>query len=207
MRLARRQLLKGSVALALARCAAAPRVQRAAFIQGNEPVYVIATGWHTEIGLPAARITSPLAALRSDFPAADTLEFGWGEQEFYMNPDPSIADMLRAAVPGPSVMLVRPLDQPPPAALGAPSRVVTLLASSEGFSRICDYVWGFIARDAAGQPRRIGPGPYGFFYASDGTYDLAHTCNTWTAEVLQAGGFPVHPDGVITADGVMDQIA
>ncbi len=70
-------------------------------------------------------------------------------------------------------------------------------------------VWGSFAKDADGRPRRIGPGPYGdsVFYASDGTYDLARTCNTWTAEVLQAGGFPVNPTGVITADGVMDQIA
>jgi hypothetical protein len=112
-------------------------------------------------------------------------------------------------LPGPSVMLLRPLHRPPPEALGAPARVVTLLASGEGFARICDYVWGFLAKDPTGRPRRIAPGPYrdSAFYASDGTFGLTHTCNTWTAAALREGGFPVHPDGVITAEEVMEQIA
>ena len=208
MHLARRTLLTGSLALPLAHCAAPPPLPRAALVQGAEPLYVIANGWHTDIGLPASRITAPLAALRTDFANAQSLLFGWGHREFWMDPDPGLGELLRATLPGPSVMLVRPLNRPPPEAFPAPARVVTLLASTAGFARLCDYVWDFLAKDPAARARRIGPGPndYGAFYASDGTYDIAHTCNTWTAEVLRAGGFPVLTDGVITAAGVMDQI-
>jgi uncharacterized protein (TIGR02117 family) len=202
-------VLTGSLALPLANCTAAPPVRRAELVQGSEPVYVIAAGWHTDIGLPVLRITAPLGSIRSDFPDAQWLEFGWGQREVYMNPEPSLGELLRSALPGPSVMMVRSLPRPPPEALGAPARVVTLLASTEGLARLCDYVWDFLAKDPAGRPYRVGPGPCGdcVFYASDGTYDLNHTCNTWTAEVLRAGGFPVNPEGVITAGEVMQQIS
>ena len=205
VRLARRALF----ALPLARCATPPPVPRSALVQGDVPVYVIAMGWHTDVALPAARLTPPLGIMRADFPRAEWLEFGWGQHDVYMTATPSSGEFLRATVPGPSVMLVRPLSQPSPEGLGAPARVVMLQASSAGFAHLCDYIWGFLAKDPAGQPRRIGGGSCGdcLFYASDGTYDLSHTCNTWTAEVLRAGGFPVQSQGVITADAVMGQIS
>jgi len=120
VQLARRRLLTASLALPLAHCATAPPVPPAALVQGAEPVYVIATGWHTDIGLPAAQLPAPLAALRSDFPGAQSLLFGWGHRAFWMDPDPGLGELLRAALPGPSVMLIRPLDRPPPEALPAP---------------------------------------------------------------------------------------
>lgn len=206
MRLSRRQILAGT--LALARCASAPPPARPAWAVGGEPLYVIATEWHTEIGLSASLVTAPLAQVRADFAGADSLIFGWGQRDFYMDPNPSLGVMLRAAFPGPSVMLVQPLRNPPPLALGPPSRVVTLHTSDEGMARLCDYIWGFLAKDANGRATRTGPGPCEGceFYASDGTYDLHHTCNTWTAETLRAGGFPVDPDGVITSAALMRQI-
>jgi uncharacterized protein (TIGR02117 family) len=202
-------MLSGSLALPLAGCAAPPRVPRADLARGTEPVYVIAEGWHTDICLPAARIPAPLNALRADYPRAEWLEIGWGQRDVYMTPEPSLAETLRAIMPGPAVALVRPLLAPTQEGLGAPAQVVMLRASPEGFSRICEAVWASFSKDADGRPRRIGPGACGdcLFYGSDGTYDLAHTCNTWTAEMLRAGGFPVSTEGVITSAEVMDQIS
>jgi uncharacterized protein (TIGR02117 family) len=209
LQLRRRHLLAGSLALPLARCASPPRVAQAELVRGTEPVYVIAEGWHTDICLPAARIPAPLDALRADYPRAEWLEIGWGQRDVYMTPNPSLLEELRATMPGPAVALVRPLLEPTPAGLGDPAaQVVRLLASQDGFARLCDALWASFARDAGGRPRRIGPGQCGdcLFYASDGTYDLAHTCNTWTAEMLSAGGFPVRTQGVIRASEVMQQI-
>jgi uncharacterized protein (TIGR02117 family) len=202
-------LLLGSLALSLARCAAPPRVARGELTRGTEPVYVIAEGWHTDICLPAARIPAPLNALRADYPRAEWLEIGWGQRDVFMTPEPSLAEMMRACLPGPAVALVLPLLAPTPEALRTPAQVLMLRASTAGFARLCDAVWGYFAKDTEGRPRRIGPGACGdcLFYASDGTYDLAHTCNTWTAEMLRAGGFPVTTVGVVTAADVMDQIS
>jgi hypothetical protein len=67
---------------------------------------------------------------------------------------------------------------------------------------------GSLAKDAAGMPRRLGPGPdpQSVFYAATGTYDLSHTCNTWTAEALRAAGAPVSAAGVVFAGQLLDQL-
>jgi hypothetical protein len=44
------------------------------------------------------------------------------------------------------------------------------------------------------------------FYAATGTYDLSHTCNTWTAEALRAAGAPVSAAGVVFAGQLLDQL-
>jgi len=55
---------------------------------------------------------------------------------------------------------------------------------------------------------RIGTGPYpqSVFYTSTGTYNLGHTCNTWTAEALRVAGLPVNAAGVVFAGQVLDQL-
>jgi len=177
-------------------------------VLGNEPVHVIEAGWHTEIGLETARGTAPLKSVSIEFPSGPALTFGWGQRDFYMDPNPSLALMLRAAFPSPSVMLVRPLALPPPAAFGAPTRVVTLHTSGNGMARLCDFIWASFAKNSAGSIVDAGSGPCDGceFYESGGTYDLNDTCNTWTAQALRAAGFPIDADGVITAGAVMDQI-
>jgi len=59
-----------------------------------------------------------------------------------------------------------------------------------------------------GTSRRIGTGPYpqSASYASSGTYNLAHTCNTWTAEALRTAGLPVNAAGVVFSGQVLDQL-
>lgn len=201
-----RRTIVAALLLSLARCAA-PLTARPVPILGNEPLYVIEAGWHTEIGLETSRLTTPLASILADFPSAHALTFGWGQRDFYMDPNPSLAVMLRAAFPGPSVMLVRPLATRPSAAFAPPTRVVTLRISDDGMGRLCDFVWRSFARDIGGSTIRAGTGPCDGceFYASGGTYDLNDTCNTWTAQALRAAGFPIDTD-VIRAREVMDQI-
>src|SRR5882757_9034127 len=76
----------------------------------EEVIYVVAGGWHTELALPMSAIVGPLAALKPSFTNAKYLVFGWGARDYYMARDPGLDDLLRAAVPGPAVMLVIPLQ-------------------------------------------------------------------------------------------------
>ena len=152
-------------------------------------------------------ISGPLAALKVAFPTARHLVFGWGARDYYMAQNPGIADLLRAAVPGPAVMLVIPLQASPEAVFGA-STAFSIPAPQEGIQRLSQFLWDYLAADEQGSPRRVGIGPYqqSVFYASAGTYNLGHICNTWTAEALGVAGFPETASGVVFAGQVLDQL-
>jgi uncharacterized protein (TIGR02117 family) len=173
----------------------------------NEAIYVIAGGWHTELALPMAAISGRLAALKRGFAKARYLVFGWGARGYYMARHPGLGDLLRAALPGPAVLLVIPLHASPAAFAGA-ANAFAVSVSRDGAERLSQFLWGYLAKSAAGRPRRISAGPYpgSVFYVSTGTFDLAHTCNTWTAEALRAAGVPVISAGVVSADQLLDQL-
>ena len=199
--------LLAAIALFLAACAAAPVAPAALPGPRTEPLYVIARGWHTEIVLPAGALEPPLASLQPVASGVRFLVFGWGARDYYMAPDPGLADALRASAPGPAVMLVIPLAVSPDDFAG-PGNVVPLRVTREGMARLAQFLWDSLAKDEAGNPRRVGAGlyPQSAFFAASGTYDLGHTCNTWTAEALAAAGLPVSAAGVIFAGQLVDQV-
>jgi hypothetical protein len=135
------------------------------------------------------------------------LVFGWGARDYYMARNPGIGDLLRAAAPGPAVMLVIPLQISPDAAFGA-SNGFSVRAPPEGIRHLSQFLWDYLAADEQGAPRPIETGPFSqsVFYASAGTYNLSHTCNTWTAEALRVAGLPVSAAGVVFAGQVLDQL-
>jgi uncharacterized protein (TIGR02117 family) len=170
-------------------------------------IYVISGGWHTELALPVEALGGPLAALKADFPSARYLVFGWGARDYYMAQNPGIGELLRAAASGPAVMLVIPLQVSPEAFFGA-SNVFVLPVSREGIQRLSEFLWDYLVNEQKGTLDRVGTGPYpqSMFYASTGTYNLGHTCNTWTAEALRVAGLPVNATGVVFAGQVLDQL-
>lgn len=172
-----------------------------------ETIYVVSGGWHTELGLPSEGLTGDLAALKPEFPTARYIIFGWGARDYYTAQNAGIGDLLRAAVPGPAVMLVIPLQISPEVFFG-PSNVFVLSAPREGIQRLAQFLWDYLAVDSERLPRRIGTGPYpqSVFYASTGTYNLGHTCNTWTAEALQVAGLPINAAGVVFASQLLGQL-
>ena len=178
---------------------------------GTEPrdavIYVIAGGWHTELGLPVSAISAPLATLEPGFRNARYLVFGWGARDYYMARDPGFEDLLQALVPGPAVLLVIPLQASPEAFAGA-ANVFAVPVSRGGAEHLSQFLWEYLAKDAEEASQHVGIGPYpgSVFYASTGTFDLAHTCNTWTAEALQAAGLPVSSAGIVYAGQLLDQL-
>ena len=173
----------------------------------GDAIYVISGGWHTEIGLPVEALSGRLSPLRREFPSARYLVFGWGARDYYMAQNVGIGDLLRAAVPGPAVMLVIPLEIPPEAFFGA-SNVYALPAPPNGGQHLSQFLWDYLVSEETGTPRRVGAGPYpqSAFYASSGTYNLGHTCNTWTAEALRTAGLPVNAAGVVFSGQLLDQV-
>jgi uncharacterized protein (TIGR02117 family) len=195
------------LACGIAGCGSVPSGRHAGSASLDEVIYLIAGGWHTELSLESQAISGPLATLKSSFPNAKYLVFGWGAQDYYMAQNPGIEDLLRAVVPGPAVMLVVPLEVSPEISARATDAFV-LPISRDGLERLSEFFWNDLAKDPEEVPRRIGAGPFpqSVFFASTKTYDLTHTCNTWTAAALRVAGLPVSEAGVVFAGHVLDQV-
>jgi uncharacterized protein (TIGR02117 family) len=170
-------------------------------------IYLIAAGWHTEIALPVHAMRDPLQAVAPDFQGAQYLSFGWGERNYYMARAPTVGDAMSALFPGPAVLLVTPLYQPPRESR-AGAQVFELNLSTAGLDRLSSYLWEAFDKSGDGTPRRLaaGPGPGSVFYAATGTYSAGYTCNTWTAEGLRVAGVPVTPAGVVFVEQLTDQL-
>jgi uncharacterized protein (TIGR02117 family) len=189
----------------LAGCAAMPT--DAPVPNGDTTIYVVARGWHTDIGLPVDAVTGPLASLEQDFPGVRFMVFGFGERRFYMARDTGSGEMLAALLPSESAILMTALRAPPSDAF-AGQTVVALHLPRSGVERIGLRLWDQLEKTANGSVVRLADGPYigSVFYASRETYDAFHTCNTWTALVLRDAGYPMNTH-VLFAGQVMQQVA
>jgi uncharacterized protein (TIGR02117 family) len=197
-----RRLLVGLLAGWLAGCTSLP-----ALPAGDAALYVVARGWHTDIGLRVDATSASLAPWLQDFPGAHFVVFGFGERNFYMAHETDSFTMLAALLPSASAILLTALNAPPPVAF-VEHEVVTLHVPAATVARIAGLIRQSLESQSDGAPVPLGNGPYAGsrFYASNETYDAFYTCNTWTARVLRDAGIPVRPDGVVFVSQLMRQV-
>ncbi|HET8700149.1 MAG TPA: DUF2459 domain-containing protein, partial [Nitrococcus sp.] len=80
--------------------------------------------------------------------------------------------------------------------------------SPSGVSKLDAYLGDYLQKGRSGWLISVGPGPLpdSRFFASPGTYDAFHTCNTWTVAGLEFAGLPVSAEGIVFAGQVMSEI-
>ena len=167
-------------------------------------------GWHTDIGFDAALLGE---AVDADFPGARFIVVGFGERHYVLSRDKTLVEALQALWPGPGLNLMTGLKDSPESAFG-PDQVLRFAVTAEQAAAAADFVLRGLSRYQRGTgqfaaPRPYARGPYegSLFYATTTPYAGFHTCNTWTAEALRAGGIPVRSTGVLFASQVWDQAA
>ena len=196
--------------LALAACSTVSlrNTEVAAGTDAGQPVviYVIKRSWHTDIGFDAADLHLPLASLRQQLPGAGYLLFGFGDRHYFMHHGDGMGTMLGAAWPGAGLVLMTGLTNTPEQAFGT-AGVARLTLSASQARRLESFVWNTLATsDNAATALAAGPYDGSFYYASTTRYSGLHTCNTWTAEGLQAAGLPVHSFAVEFSGQVWRQV-
>ena len=164
---------------------------------------VVDEGWHTGLVVSSRDLGARLIGLRRWFPEANYLVFGWGDRSFYMEASPGVGTALRALFPARSVLFVQGNAEPP-----AYLEVRWLCLSSVQARRLDAYLVRYLKTGPGGEPIDLGAGlsPDSHFFASTGTYDAFHTCNTWTAAALESAGLPVRARGVVFAGQVMSEV-
>jgi len=180
-----------------------PSVEGAA---GSAIIYIARRGWHIDIGFDVAEMhapfESPLKSLDSEFPGARYLFFGFGDEHYLLAKHRNGPVLLGALWPGPGMILATGLKASPGEAFGG-LHVVALKVTAAQLRMAEDFVQRAFADgvDDTGRVKPYAPGPYegSWYFATDGRYSALHTCNTWAAELLKAGGLRVRSGGVIFA--------
>lgn len=164
-------------------------------------IYIARRGWHIDIGFDAADLQSPLASLVPEFPGVRYLFFGFGDEHYLLAKHRNAPVMLAALWPGRGMILATGLKSSPDDAFGA-VHVITLTVTRAQLHAAEDFVQGSFG---AGNP--YAPGPYdgSLYFISSHKYSALHTCNTWAARVLKAGGLRVHSVGVVFAGQLWTQ--
>ena len=169
---------------------------------------VLDEGWHTELVLPVGALGPSLADLHHWFPEAKYLAYGWGNRNFYMATHPGPGMAIAALFPSSSVVFVEGLSEHPKNALPPDAHLRWICVSRTGVWRLDAYLGDYLRMGPSEDPVSLASGPFpgSRFFASTGTYDAFHTCNTWTAAALKFAGLPVSDEGVLFAGQVMSEI-
>ena len=172
-------------------------------------VYVADYGWHLGLTVQVQDFM-PRESLRTTyFDEKRWIEVGWGDAAFYQAEETSFTLALKALFsPTDAVMHVYAFD-PAPTENFPESTVKPVRMTAAGYGKLLAFVQAGFTRDADGEPTPVKRGLYerSYFFKGQGSYSLDRTCNTWTAEALQAGGVVIDPSEATTSGGVMDQIA
>jgi uncharacterized protein (TIGR02117 family) len=163
-------------------------------------VYLVDNGWHSDIAVPTATIEArgdALASAARQTSSAPWMLIGWGDARFYEASTSALSripDGLRALAGG------RPTVVHLEGAFNAPDRtwgrgVRRIMLSPAGLAALLSRADRSLALRPDGAPvmapiHRVADEA---FFASRESFSLAHLCNHWTAQLLNAAGLPVTP--------------
>lgn len=173
------------------------------------PIMIETNGVHTAIVMPLVtpqkdwRRDVPWTAIKRRDRPYTHVSVSWGERAVFLDTptwaDLSVRDAIRAATGGEPLLHFALYVRPAPSRTARvlrlrPAEYARLVAAIEAHERAPDRRASFAGYD-----------DYDAFTAARGRYDLRHTCNQWTSDMLAAAGVRI---GRITpfAGGVMKWI-
>ncbi len=182
---------------ALSACAATPPPCVSATTPPANVVYLMKHGWHTDLAIPSAELRGNMTIFQRIFPGVKILVFGFGKRTFMTAPVHTSGELLIGPFPGEGLLLVTALRAPPDVAY--PNGILaTLNLPPDGPKNLSNFLWKTLKTDH-GTPIELRPGFYAgsIFYRTETRYAGSRTCNTWTADALQAAGLNINPAGDI----------
>jgi uncharacterized protein (TIGR02117 family) len=170
-------------------------------------VWIAGHGWHTRLVVARADVDPSIWPESGDLGDVAFLEVGWGDRDFYPEPDPSVWDAVDPIVRcTPAALHVGGFDRPPAEFL-RDGPLVRVRVPASGFARLTRFVHEHYVHQPDGAPARIRPGyyPRSWFYLAHGRYHALANSNRWTLMALRVAGVPVTPWRAVTADNAIAQ--
>lgn len=164
--------------------------------------------WHTGIAFRLSDAPGQIERLRAEFAGAESIEVGWGNREYWMAPEPTIGQGLRAGLL-PSESAVRVIAFR--GAIGAffvESDILEVELTRAGLARLAGFVDRSLALDGHAALIPLSPEPIraSRYYLARGRYHALNNSNTWTAKALREGGLPIRPALALTVANVLCQV-
>jgi len=173
--------------------------------ESTRTLYLVNHGWHAGIIVKRSDIPAGIWPEHEDFSTGEYLEIGWGDRDYYIEPDPHLGITLKAALwPTPSVLHIAAFSGPVTDYFKG-REIIEIAVTKAGFEKLCRYFHKSYATDSEGRTVPLRPGLYGNsrFYLSRESYHLLKTCNVWTARALAAAGLPIAPEWTIRVESLM----
>ncbi len=171
-------------------------------------LYVARRRWHIDVGFSVQALPAPLAAtVLREFPDARYAFFGFGDRRYLLAKEHGAPVLLAALWPGPALILVTEIEASPIQAFGG-DQVVELLLAPQQARAVQAFIWGSLAKEADGTLSTYALGPYSgsAYFAAVPRYSGLHTCITWAAEALRAGGLPIRSRLTLVAGQLWRQV-
>ena len=145
----------------------------------------------------------------ADFPDAKLIEFSWGDQDFFTDPNAGVWTALRAAFWSAGSVLHLVGFNESVARFYSRAEIFELHLAPAAYRQLILYISQTFARPAPNSRAQARPGLFAYsrFYPATAKFSLLRTCNTWVAEALAAAGLPISPGSVLTAGSLASQIA
>ncbi len=171
-------------------------------------VSIVHNSWHAAIVLRSSDLVKTMPEL-ADFPAAQFIEFSWGDKDYFPDPQSGIFGAIKAAMwsSGSVIHLVGFTDTVENFYRGA--TITELRLSPAAYERMVDYIDETFLREQSSGRARAAPGLFSSsrFYPARRSFSLLRTCNTWVAEALEQAGLSMSPAFVITAGNLQSRLS
>lgn len=171
--------------------------------EATRTVYVVNQGGrHTGIAVKRMDIPASLWPAKHDYPAAQYLEVGWGDDDGYRK-DLTFWIVFKGLFwPTRSVLQLDGFDKSLDENFDDPkSTIIEVRLSAAGFERLCTHISETHALDSGGKPIALGDD----WYRARGKYCIFNTCNTWVASGLRKAGCPIVPVWCVTRGPLLRQ--
>jgi uncharacterized protein (TIGR02117 family) len=174
-----------------------------------QKVFVVYDSWHAALVLRKSDISERTVPELIDFPTAEMIEFSWGDQDYFPDPDSGVLAALKAAFWSKGSVLHLVGFNGNTRDVYRSAEISEMSLSKDAFVRLIAFIAAEFARADPALPGKPRPGLFAYsrFYGARSKFSFARTCNTWVAEALSHAGVPIHAASVITASNLASQLA
>ena len=166
-------------------------------------IWVTSNGLHTHLMVPSDNLKEYVPTLKPYFPDSRWLQVGWGDYQYYGNPQQTKLMGIKALfLPTQAVIGVLAIARPDEK-LSRSSRVYSGAIDTFYYQRLLSFIGEYFKLDSSEKMSPIRGNDNGEdFFQAYGTYSILNTCNNWTARVLKAAGLNINPYRSISANYV-----